>query len=88
VRHFRVHECHHFVRRQRTARNHERFRHLAGFVVGHRDHGHVRDIRVLEQQRLELGGRHLEALDLDELLQSIDHRELTAAVDHADVPGA
>ena len=35
----------------------ERLRHLAGLLVGERDHGGVGDRRVGEQQRLQLGGR-------------------------------
>ena len=37
---------------------------LPGALVGHADDGGVGDAHVAEQYRLELGGRHLEALDL------------------------
>jgi hypothetical protein len=58
-----------------TRRRHdEGLRQLAGLVVGHADHGDVGDLRMGEQQRLELGGRHLEALVLDELLEPVDDR--------------
>ena len=65
-------ERHHRVGGDRLARDHERLRHLAALAVDHRDDRRVGDVRVLQQQRLELCRCHLEALDLDELLQPID----------------
>src|SRR3954447_12820136 len=42
---------------------------------------------MLEQQRLELGRRDLEALDLDELLEAVDEVEPPVLVRVADVAG-
>ena len=60
---------------------------LARLVVGQPDHGGVGDCGVGEQQRLELGRRHLEALVLDELLEPVDDEEVAVGVDVADVAG-
>ena len=62
-------------------------RDLAGLVVGEADHRGVGDLRVGEQQRLELGRRHLEALVLDELLEPVDDEQVPVGVDVADVAG-
>ena len=48
------------------------FGHLAGLLVGDRDHGRVGDRRVREQQRLQFGGGDLVALVLDQLLDPVD----------------
>jgi hypothetical protein len=48
---------------------------LARLVVGHADDRDVGDLRVGDEQRLELGRRHLEALVLDELLDAVDDRD-------------
>jgi hypothetical protein len=42
---------------------------------------------VLDEQRLELGGRHLVALVLDELLDAIDEHDVAVLVGAADVAG-
>ena len=55
----------------------ERLGHLLALVVEHADDGGVGDLRVGQQQRLQLGGRHLVALVLDQLLDPVDDRERT-----------
>ena len=60
---------------------------LAGLLVGQADDGGVRDGGVGEQQRLQLGRRHLEALVLDELLEPVDDEQVAVVVDVADVAG-
>ncbi len=42
----------------------------------------------VEQDGLQLGGGHLEAADLDQLLDAVDDREPAVAVDGRDVPRA
>ncbi len=88
VRHRRADERHHLLGGDRAACHDEGFRHLAGVVVRHRNHGRVGNPWMLQQQRLELGRRHLEAFHLDQLLQPIDDREITVGVDHADITRA
>lgn len=41
-------------------------------LVPDADDAHVRHLGVVEQDALELGGRHLEALVFDELLDAVD----------------
>ena len=65
----------------------ERRRDLACFVVGDADDRGIRDLRVREQQCLQLGRRHLEALVLDQLLEPVDDVEVPVGVDVADVAG-
>ena len=74
-------------RRRSRLEHHEGLRHLARLLVGRADHRRVRDRRMGEQQRLQLGGRDLEALVLDELLQAVDDEEVAVVVDVADVAG-
>ncbi len=69
----------HLLGRDRRARHDERLRDLAGLLVGDRDHGRVGDRRVREQQRLQLGGRDLVALVLDQLLEPVDDPQRAAA---------
>ena len=62
--------------------------HLAAVRVGTRDDGRVGDARVREEQRLELGGRHLLGTDLDELLEPVDDEDIARGVDAAEVAAA
>ena len=61
---------------------------LACPLVRHADDARVGHGGVSQQHRLELGGRHLEAADLDQLLDAVDDREPAVAVDGRDVPRA
>ncbi|KAL7284684.1 hypothetical protein ACG7TL_001986 [Trametes sanguinea] len=54
---------------------------LAREVVGDADHGDVRDVRVVEEVALELGGRDLVALDLDELLDTVRDEHVAVRVE-------
>src|SRR5690349_5733074 len=58
-----------------------RRRNLTRLVVGQTDDRGVGDLRVREQQRLEFRRRHLEALELDELLETVDDEEVPVGVD-------
>eukprot|EP00964_Phaeocystis_antarctica_P048231 scaffold27929_cov62-Phaeocystis_antarctica.AAC.2 len=60
-------------------------RQLPGTLVGHADDGGVGHAHVAQQNRLELSGRHLEALDLDQLLNAVDHVVAPLCVDVANV---
>ena len=60
---------------------------LARLLVGDADHGDVADVLVPEDQGLELGGRDLEALVLDQLLEAVDDLEVAVGVDDGDVAG-
>ena len=70
-----------------SARHDERFGHLAGFLVGERDHGRVGDRRVREQERLQFGGGDLVALVLDQLLDPVDDPQRAVLLDAGDVAG-
>ena len=87
VRDVLLDEGHHRLAAHRFTGHHERLRHLATFAVRHGNDGRVRDVRVLQQHRLELGRRHLEALHLDQLLEPIDDLEVSVLVDDPDVAG-
>ena len=50
----------------------ERLGQLTRLFVGDADHRDIGDGRMGDEQRFELGRRHLEALVLDELLHPID----------------
>lgn len=52
-----------------------------------RDYGSVGDVRVGDEQRLELRRRNLEALVLDDLLQPVHDEDFVVVVDQADVAG-
>ena len=65
--------------------HHERLRHLLTVGVAHADDRGVGDLVVRQEQRLELGGRHLVALVLDQLLHPVDDREDTLVGDGGDV---
>jgi len=52
-----------------------------------RHDGGVLDLRVRDEERLELGRRHLEPLVLDDLLEPVDDEDLVVVVDIADVAG-
>ena len=68
-----------------TLEHDERLRHLTRFLIGAGNHGGVGDGGMREQDCLELRRRHLVALVLDQLLQSIDDEEVTIVVRMADV---
>jgi hypothetical protein len=59
--------------------------HLAGALVRPRDHRGVGDVGTREQQRLQLGGRDLARVDLDQLLGVVDDVHVAAVVDEAKV---
>ena len=73
---------------ERAAGDHDRHRHLAGPLVGPRDDGGVGHLRVAGQQRLELGRRHLDRVDLDQLFEPVDDEQVPVGVDPAQVAGA
>jgi hypothetical protein len=52
-----------------------------------RDDGGVLDLRVRDEERLQLRRRHLEALVLDDLLEPVDDEDLVVVVHVADVAG-
>ena len=58
---------------------------LASHIVGNADDGDICDGFVLNQQGLELGGRHLKALDLDELFEPVHDVGVAVGVDAGDV---
>ncbi len=58
-----------------------------GFVIGNADDGRIGNRWMGQQQRLELGRRDLESLELDQLLDPIDDRQVAVLVDEADVAG-
>ena len=87
MRHARFDERHHVFRGEILALDDNGLRHLARMLVGHGDHRDVGDLRMLEQNRLELRGRDLESLDLDQLLQPIDHGQVAVVIEHTDVAG-
>ena len=49
--------------------------------------GGVLDLRVRDEEGLELRGRHLEPLVLDDLLEPVDDEDLVVVVHEADVSG-
>ena len=57
---------------------------LPRLVVRDTDDRRVGDPRVRQEQGLQLGRCHLEALDLDQLLDTIDHCQVTVRVN---IPG-
>ena len=65
----------------------DRFRHLAGFVIGTRNHRGVRDARMRQQHRFELRRRHLETLVLNQFLRAIDDEEMAVLVGITNVAG-
>ena len=70
------------------ARDDERLRHFTGLLVADGHHAGVGDLRVREQDALQLRGRHLVALVFDQFLEAIDDAEAAALVDRRDVAGA
>ena len=64
-----------------------RLGHLARLLVRLAHHGGVEDGGMRDQQRLELGGRHLQPLVLDQLLGAIDDEEEPLVVDVSHVAG-
>ena len=60
---------------------------LAGALVGHAGHAGVGDRRVAREHGLELGGRDLEAADLDQLLEPAGERDVAVRVDLGEVAG-
>ncbi len=65
--------------------HHEGFRNLATLVIGQRYHRRIGYGGMAAQHCLELGGRYLEALVLDQLLQPIDDREVAVLICVTDV---
>ena len=76
------------IQRLARTRDDERLRHLTGLLVADRHHAGVGDLRVREQDALELGRRHLVALVLDQLLEAIHDAEAAGLVDGRDVARA
>ncbi len=76
---------HQLVGRRGALQHDERARQLAALGVGQRHDGRVGDGRVRQQRGLELRGRHLHALVLDELLEPVDDVEIAVGVGVADV---
>ena len=65
----------------------EGHRRLAVPLVGTARDAGVRDVRMLDQQRFELGRRYLEAVHLDQLLEPVDDGDRAGGVDAAEVAG-
>ena len=65
----------------------ERLGQLARFVVRNAYDRGIGDRRVRQEQTLEFGRRHLEALVLDELLDPVHHIDMPVAVEVCDVAG-
>ena len=63
-------------------------RHLAGPLVGEAEHRAVEHRGVAVQHRLDLGRRHLEAVDLDHLLGAVGEVHPALGLEPADVAGA
>ena len=82
-------ELHHglLVELRAVLQHDERLRDLAGLLVEGGDDRGIRDLGMRQQQRLELGRRHLVALVLDELLEAVDDLELAVVVHLRDVAG-
>ena len=59
--------------------HHKRHRHLARALIRHRNHRAIRHGRMRQQMRLQLSGRDLQALDLDELLDAVDDEDVLVA---------
>jgi hypothetical protein len=73
---------------QRAAGDHVGHRDLAGLLVRPRDDGGVGHLRMPGQERFQLGRGDLEGVDLDQLLEPVDHEQVAARVDAAEVAGA
>ena len=67
------------------ARDHEGDRDLAAALIGAPDHGRLGHRGMAAQQRLELGRRHLQRVDLDDLLQPVDDEHVALGVHVAEV---
>ena len=65
--------------------NNKSLREFASLLIGHTNHGDVGNLWMRNQQRFQLGGRDLEALVLDQFLESIHDRDVVVFVDHGDV---
>ncbi len=76
------------IQRLACARDDERLRHLTGLLVADRHHAGVGDLRVREQDALELRRRHLVALVFDQFLEAIHDPEAAGLVDGRDVARA
>ena len=63
-------------------------RHLAGPLVGDAEHRAVEHRGVAVQHGLDLGRRHLEAVDLDHLLGPVGEVDPAVRLEPADVAGA
>ena len=60
---------------------------LAEFGMGLADDGCILDIRMPDEDVLDLGRRHLKSLSLDQLFQTIDDRDVAFVVLPAQIPG-
>ena len=60
---------------------------FAGVVVEDADDRRVGNLRMREEQTLELGGRNVITLDLDQLLQPIGDLQEATVVDGSDILG-
>src|SRR5690606_25991461 len=67
--------------------HHVGVRDLVAVLVVDAGHGGVGDTGVGQQQRLQFGGGHLEALVLDQLLDPVDDEQPAGLVHMSDVPG-
>ena len=73
---------------ERAARHDDRDGDLPGAGVRTRDDRGVGHVRMADQDRLELRGRHLQGGDLDQLLEPIDDRDAAVLVDRAEIARA
>uniref|UniRef100_A0A182JAX1 Uncharacterized protein n=1 Tax=Anopheles atroparvus TaxID=41427 RepID=A0A182JAX1_ANOAO len=82
LRNLAGHKVDDFLLRQQFAvfLHHEGKRELSGPLVRNTDDGRVANAWVLKQNCLELGRWHLEALVLDQLLDTVDDEELAVVV--------
>ncbi len=76
---------HQLLCRRNALQHDERARDLAALDVLERHDGRIGNRRMREQHGFELGGRHLQPLVLDELLDAIDDVEIPVGVRVADV---
>ncbi len=60
--------------------NYDGLRHFARFFIRIRNYRRVRNARMCQQYRFELGGRDLKTFVLDQFLSAIDDVEMTIFV--------
>src|SRR3546814_18262130 len=70
------------------AEHDERHAHLAEAVVGHADDRGLRDVGVVEEQVLDLGGVGVEAADDEQVIRATDYLQAALVVSHPEVAGA